>query len=348
MRMRTLQALAATAGLSLAAAFVSLAIRPGSPAPQPPAETRLFPALATRANDVADIRVVQGGETATLVRFGDRWVLAEKGGFPVHLDRIRDVVAGLAALSLSEPRTDQPDRHARLDLDDPEQPGARGRLLEVRTAQGEPLARLVVGRAAAAPVSPGRPAVYVRRVDDNQAWLADGPLDLPRTPVDWLDRRLADFGPDHVRALAWTAPGRPPLVLARTAPGSFEFQAEVDGQPRRTDAAGGQALARLLSGLAFDDVRPSDEVRFDGAPVADVQTFDGLRIRFELADADGATWARIAAGVAPVRVGSVPVTTIGAMAAAFTERAQGWAFRLPPARTDVLRDPARLLSGPRS
>jgi hypothetical protein len=337
-------AIAAVAALSAVGAAWAVATRPAPPAAAAPGTApALFPALAARANDVAEIRVRQGGDAATLVRFGDRWVHAEKGGFPADMDRIRAVVAALAGIGLAEPRTDRPDRLARLSLEDPAAPGSRSRLVELRDSGGTTLARLVVGRDAAAPVSPGRAAAYVRRPEETRAWLADRAVPLPDAPIGWVDRRLADFAGETVRAVSLRDPDGREIGLARTSPrGSFLWAQPGLPAPRPAVA---QRLSVLLADLSFDDVRPAGEVDFSAPRVVDVHTFDGLRVRFEAAPADGAVWVRMSAALSPVRSGAVPAAAVGAVAAALGQRADGWAFRLADWRTEAIAAELGALAG---
>jgi len=338
-------AVAAVAALSALGAAWAVATRPAAPtAAAAGAEApRLFLDLAARANDVAEIRVSGGGRTTTLMRFGDRWVHAETGGFPADMDRVRAVVASLAALGLAEPRTDRPDRLARLWLDDPRAPGTRARLVELRDADGRAVADVVVGREAAAPVAPGRAASYVRLPGQDRAWLADRAVPLPDAPIGWVDRRLADFAGETVRSVALRDPDGREIALARASPGSAFVWAQPGLPPPRQAVA--QRLGLLLADLGFEDVRPAGEVDFSAPRLVDVHTFEGVRVRFEAAFADEEVWVRIAAGLSPVRSGGTPAAEIGAVAAALAERADGWAFRLADWRTEAIAAELRALAG---
>ncbi len=93
-----------------------------------------------QAADVASIVIRQPKGALTIAKQDDRWVIAERDGFPADFDKVRDFVLKAIALKVgqSEPIGEQ-DR-ARLNLD------ASGTAVEFLGAGGKPLARLALGR----------------------------------------------------------------------------------------------------------------------------------------------------------------------------------------------------------
>ena len=113
--------------------------------------------------DVASLRIVSPAATLTLVRSGDQWTIAERGGFPADFGKLRGFLLKTIELKIgqSEP-IDESDR-ARLDLLAPGKGTGAGTLLEFLSADGKPLAQLLVGKK------------YFKRAPDNPAKaLADG------------------------------------------------------------------------------------------------------------------------------------------------------------------------------
>ncbi len=78
----------------------------------------LFPALLDNINDITTVVGVGAGETFTLVREGDRWVVSEKQGFPADQDKARQLILGMARLARIEPKTSNPDLYEKIGLDD--------------------------------------------------------------------------------------------------------------------------------------------------------------------------------------------------------------------------------------
>ena len=96
-------------------------------------------------------------------------------------------MAGLADLRLLEAKTDQADRHARLEVEDITAKDAKSRQVTLAGADGKPLADLIVGKQNYTSDLNGLRGVYVRKPGNAQAWLAQGSVELP-TAADRLGR----------------------------------------------------------------------------------------------------------------------------------------------------------------
>ena len=145
------------------------------------------PLLKLQAADVASIALRQPDGALTLVRKDDRWMVAERDGFPADFDKVRDFVLKAIALKVgqSEPIGDK-DR-ARLNLD------ASGTAVDFLGADGKPLARMILGRKyfKAEPENPAKAAGDGRYVilpeDDKRVILVADPLAQASTKSrDWI------------------------------------------------------------------------------------------------------------------------------------------------------------------
>ncbi|MEZ5729785.1 MAG: hypothetical protein R3E48_18450 [Burkholderiaceae bacterium] len=76
---------------------------------------RFLPELADQANRIDSIRVRTGGWQVSLAKRGERFV--DASGFPARLETIRDLVTGLAGLTIEERKTARPERYAELEVD---------------------------------------------------------------------------------------------------------------------------------------------------------------------------------------------------------------------------------------
>lgn len=93
-----------------------------------------------QAADIAAISIVEPNGRLTLERRDERWVIAERGGFPADLSKVREFVLKAIGLKVgqSEPLGEK-DR-ARLSLD------ASGTSVEFKGKDGKALGTLIVGR----------------------------------------------------------------------------------------------------------------------------------------------------------------------------------------------------------
>ena len=150
-----------------------------------------------------------------LERKGDAWVAAERGGYPVRPERVRELLVGLTEVRLLEPRTADPAMHERLGVEDPSKPGSTGLLVRVQEANGTPIAELVVGRRRVRTQGNLPESAYIRRPGEAQSWLAEGRLPVDADPQLWLDRDVVNLPATRVREVAVRRADEPELVLAR-------------------------------------------------------------------------------------------------------------------------------------
>jgi hypothetical protein len=92
-----------------------------------------------KAADVAAIAIRAPGAALTLERKADQWVIAERGGFPADVAKVRDLVLKALELKVGQSEPIGEKDRARLKLED------SGTQLEFRGADGKPLARLTIG-----------------------------------------------------------------------------------------------------------------------------------------------------------------------------------------------------------
>jgi len=163
-------------------------IRPG---------TLMFPNLAARLQDAAEVDVAHQGKTLVIRRKGDVWGLADRGGYPVQPEKLRTMLTALTELRLVEPRTSEPANYDRLGVGDPNAPNSTADLLRVADASGKPIAALIVGHRRVLTEGDVPDEVFVRRPDEAQSWLAEGSLEVDADPQQWLVRDIMNI--DHTR-----------------------------------------------------------------------------------------------------------------------------------------------------
>lgn len=301
MRNRTLAVLGAAAA---AAAVLALAVGPdGRESPPQGVGAPLFPALSAAVNDVARVELSGAGGRTTLIRGDDgrwagRWVVAERDSYPAGLDAVKNLVVGLAAASLTEPRTASPELYPRIGVEEPEGDGATGVRVVLRRADGGELAAAIIGKPAnPSSIGAGPGQVYLRRVGEAQSWLATTPLDPIRAdPVHWLERALPRPIRDHVVSLEVREPSGATLTLKR-GQGADEKTFFAEGLPAGAtlDELAAEEATGALAFLSFEDVGAHDPFLFSMAPLYVYKTRDGGTIRARVARRDGVAWLEIAA-----------------------------------------------------
>ncbi|HEX4852709.1 DUF4340 domain-containing protein [Arenimonas sp.] len=246
---------------------------------------RLLPGFDARVEAIDAIEVVGAGGQP-LVRIEKRdgtWVMPDRDGWPANQREVSRALFRLAGARRIEPKTRNPDLHARLGVEDVAAPGAKG--AELRLAgSGDPV-RLVVGNN-----HPSLGGSYVRVGDDPQAWLLDEDIGPAREPTDWLDRRLVDIPMARIEEVRIAPAGARAFRLSRV-----DDRFSLDGLPptAMTDPDAGNGTAGFTDQLPFDDL--TTDTGTGATQVVDFIGVDGVSVRVAAWRDERGTWARLTA-----------------------------------------------------
>ena len=275
-------------------------------------DQKLFPALMSSINDVAMIRVQRKDGAYTLKRDGDRWVLVEKGNYPVDIAPVRKTLIELSGLTTLEAKTTDSARYDKLGVQDVDAEGSTSTLLTLADASGKELAKLIVGKQHQGK-GMGGGEIFVRKSGDNQSWLAKGDLEVKEKSADWLDKQILEVKRDRIRSVEITHPDGEVVHVERQKPEENDFVLSniPEGKELKYPTVAG-ALSSALDFLNLEDVVPASEVDFKTNPgaVSRFMTFDGLVITVTTKDDKDKTYARFEASYeAPPPEAAAPAAT---------------------------------------
>lgn len=308
--------------LALVAALVLFAGWRLGPGSLPPSQTSqatgalVFPNLAPKLQQAARVEITHQGKTLVIEKRPDGvWGLADRGGFPVQVDKLRGMLTGLTELRLAEPRTADPAEYHVLGVGDPKEATSTASLLKVLDKSGHVIAELITGHRRMRTEGNVPEAIYVRRPGEKQSWLAEGTLEVDADPQLWMVRDIANIAKARVQAVTVT---RGDTVL--------EF-ARVDGKPALTSPAEHPKLDDYklsdvfdsLDGLSLIDARPAGQPVGDLLGTARIQAKDGLVVVVTVFKSGKQIWIRLAA---------TGEGAAGAEAAALNKRTAGWSFQV--------------------
>jgi hypothetical protein len=302
-------------------------------------ERPFFPGLAARINDLGAVTITSKSGTFHLQLQQGKWVVVEKNSFPADAGQIRAVAVGMAELTMLEPKTARADWLTYVGLGAPDKGGDA---VDVTLADmsGKPMAELVVGHTQGATDALGRQALYVRRPNENQSWLARGALTPKPNAADWLDRNVINIARDRAKGATVTPATGPAYTISRDSKDQQDFKLldlpagrslSFDGSP--------DGVAGAIVGFNIEDVAKADQFDFSKAPQSVFHTFDGLDVTVKIATKGMDHWATLSAA------GMNPATQTEA--SAINARLNGFAFKLPemsmeqivPAREVLLKPP---------
>ena len=289
---------------------------------------RALPGLGPKLGELAWIRLAHGATRINFAQIGGEWAEVEKGNYPANQGKIRQMLLGLADLTLVEPKTERPEMFARIGLDDPS--NGKSTLVAVQDRAGATVGELIVGNRKFDRLGGGNDAVYIRKAGTDRTWLARGSLDVTGEPASWLGRRILDIPQNRVAAVKLTGTDGAVLTLKRDKP---DAAFAVEDPPADTNFKADMVLAKpagALEAVDLDDVRPSAELPVPDHDVvtAALSTFDGLAVEVFLFERDGVNWAAFDVS------GS---GTAEAEAKTLADKLSHWTYAIPAAKANALR-----------
>lgn len=316
--------------------------------------TVMFPGLADRVNDVRLIKVTRAGFTSTVESTEKdgkiSWSLKELYGYPVPIEIVRAVAAGMAQLRQIEAKTARPKLYGRIHVDDPATKGSKGALVELFDAKGTKMAEVIAGLDKASILAVGD--IYVRRPNEDRAWLARGKVPAPDKQVGWLNQMIVEVDLPRVRETTLFVPGEKPLRVFKNSPDDRDFTLDGLAKDRELkELFGAEDISRAIQNLAFEDVKRAADLGFDFAatPRARHVTFDGLIVEVWAKDVDGKLWVSVKArpDPQPKDPAKIDAAKIATEVAKINGVAGGWAYTLNEFETKNLNKTMANMTQPR-
>ena len=242
-----------------------------------------------KAADIAAIRITEPKATLTLQRKDERWVIAERDGFPADLSKVREFVLKVIGLKVgqSEPLGEK-DR-ARLNLD------ASGIKVEFLNSENKALGAFTVGRK-----------YFKREVDNPEKANADGRfvalpaqagtaylvgdplLQATTKTAEWIDR--ASFQVEKVKSLEVRYPdGAGWRVERQKDDADWKLAGAKPGE--KLDISRANAATYSLSLLEIADVAAKDAdpkaLGLDKPTTLDAATLEGAKYAIKVGNLAG-------------------------------------------------------------
>ena len=346
-RLQSLTYLAIVTGVAVVLAFVAVWQRSSNGEPDFKPQ-RMFPTLQAKAEEVTTIQVQTKDAAFNVTRNAKgQWVVPDKGNYPADFNAVRKIILGLAELDLVEPRSSRADWHERLGLGLPKS-GGSGKMVMLKDAKGEVLASIIAGATVEGGAAGGRTAIYVRRPNQNQTYVARGNFDAQTDKAQWLDKAFIDLARDRVKTAAVNPFKGRAYSATRAKPTDENFrvvEAIPAGRMLRTESEP-NGIGNALLGLSFDDVEPVSKFDFTNAARAVYTTFDGLTLSLSLIEKDRDFWMTVNAvgnqqPGQPAAPGAAPklAPNVAKEAEEINQVVAGWAYKIPRYKATILTAP---------
>ena len=242
-----------------------------------------------QAAQVAAIVIRQPKETLTITRKDERWTIAERGGFPADIDKVRGFVVQAISLKVGQSEPIGEKDRARLLLD------AGGTAIEFLGADGKPLARLTAGKKyfKAEPENPEKANGDGRYVmlagDEKRVVVVSDPLAQASTrSADWISK--AGFAAEKVKAMEVRSPDGVSWKIERSGDNADWKLAGARGD-EKLDISRANAASYSLSLIELADVAPAgakpEETGLDKPTLVSATTLDGLTYTLKVGKPSG-------------------------------------------------------------
>ena len=198
----------------------------------------LFPNF--NQEQVAKIEIIADGETTTLSKQNDDWVVASMDNYPADSEGISELLSKVAAFKNTQLVSNNPEKQSEFEVDNT---GVEAKLMD---ANGTLLAHLFVGKT-----TPGFLSSYVRAADANDVYVAQGYLQSVFNKGDrtWKERTIFDFNKGIVTQLNISSPEEI-VELRLDADGTWQMLKPAASAVKQDEV---DSLLTTLSGLDTDD-----------------------------------------------------------------------------------------------
>ena len=198
----------------------------------------LFPNF--NKEQVVKIEITATGETTTLSKQNDNWVVASMDNYPADGEGVAELLSKVTEFKNTQRVSNNPEKQLEFEVDST---GVEAKLMD---ASDKVLAHLFVGKT-----TPGFLSSYVRPADSNDVYVAQGYLQsvFNKDTRTWKDRTIFNFNKGIVTQLNIISPEET-VELRLDADGAWQMLKPVAAAAKTTEV---DALLTTFSGLDTDD-----------------------------------------------------------------------------------------------
>ena len=198
----------------------------------------LFPNF--NKEQVVKIEITATGETTTLSKQDDNWVVASMDNYPADGEGVAELLSKVTEFKNTQRVSNNPEKQLEFEVDST---GVEAKLMD---ASDKVLAHLFVGKT-----TPGFLSSYVRPADSNDVYVAQGYLQsvFNKDTRTWKDRTIFNFNKGIVTQLNIISPEET-VELRLDADGAWQMLKPVVAAAKTTEV---DALLTTFSGLDTDD-----------------------------------------------------------------------------------------------
>ncbi|HML74857.1 MAG TPA: DUF4340 domain-containing protein [Anaerohalosphaeraceae bacterium] len=192
----------------------------------------------------------KGTQKVTLVKSEKRFVVAEKENYPASTKKVNELVNQCLDIRTAELQSEDPAFHAELGLTDETAKTA----VTFKDSAGQTIVGLLVSES-----KPESQEVFVRRADDNKAYLTLQSPWISSRPLDYLDTQLLQVDAKKILEVSVIDPNQVGYTLRSDNGGDVVTLGEMPAG-KQFKGTTYRSVFSTLSSLNFEDVSPKDKV----------------------------------------------------------------------------------------
>jgi len=301
---------------------ILLLIESGDDGDLPGAGNHLFPDLRVVANDIDRIVVTRTGDSISIEKIGDGWIVPDRGGYEANVAIVTEVLLAMTEAAVVEPKTANPELHDRLGVDTPDT--ATSKATAVLATAGDSSFELIFGNAVQQNFR------YARIAGDDQSWLIDQNPEIPTEPGEWLNTNIIDIDSSRIRSVTTEHPDGEVIAISKDATTDVNFTvADVPEGRELSYSTVANGIGGALNDLDLDDVRERTELT--DAVQTRFETFDDVGIDVTVGRDDEGAWITI-----DLRLPGGGDTQAMDEWTAIQARTDGWAYRIADYKANLL------------
>ncbi len=189
---------------------------------------------------VVKIEITATGETTTLSKQNDNWVVASMDNYPADGEGVAELLSKVTEFKNTQRVSNNPEKQSEFEVDNT---GVEAKLMD---ASNKVLVHLFVGKT-----TPGFLSSYVRPADSNDVYVAQGYLQsvFNKGTRTWKDRTIFNFNKGIVTQLNIVSPEET-IELRLDADGAWQMLKPVVAVAKTTEV---DALLTTFSELDTDE-----------------------------------------------------------------------------------------------
>lgn len=235
-------------------------------------------------NEVAAITIRGASNTVDLTKKDEKWVVADRGGYPANFSTIKDILTKIWELKVLRPIPVGPSQLGSLDLLEPGKGKNSGTELIFKDKDGKKLHSLLLGKehmresAQSSPMGgggfPDGRYLMPDGKNDSVALVQEAFSSVQTQPSSWLDRDF--FKVEKPKSIAVTTTNSW-KVERETEAGEWKLADAKDDE--KLDSSKTSSFNYALSSPSFEDVvvgKQAEDIDFKSGDHIVIETFEGF------------------------------------------------------------------------